>query len=71
MLIKLRARTTQPLVIIIFAEFYDDFFFFWLVFYRQTINSLPPGKVEVPGVGSEDACWLPVWCVLSQPEPWR
>lgn len=27
MLIKLRARTTQPLVIIIFAEFYEDFFF--------------------------------------------
>lgn len=67
MLIKLRVHTTQPLVII-FAEFSDDFFFFGcLVFYLQSINSLPPGNVTVPGVGSEDACLLPVFCVLSRP----
>lgn len=59
MLIKLRACTTQPLVII-FAEFSDDFFFGWLVFYLQIINWLSPGNVTVTGVGSEDACLLPV-----------
>lgn len=60
MLIKLRVHTTQPLVII-FAEFSDDFFFFgWLVFYLQSINLLPPGNVTVTGMGSEDSYLLPV-----------
>lgn len=43
MLIKLRARTTQPLVIIIFAEFYEDFFFFfgWFSTDKLSIRFLP------------------------------
>lgn len=43
MLIKLRVHTTQPLVII-FAEFSDDFFFFlvvWFSTYKVSIHFLP------------------------------
>lgn len=58
MLIKLRVHTTQPLVII-FAEFSDDFF--WLFGFLPTKYQFASSwNVTVPGVGSEDACLLPV-----------
>lgn len=69
MLIKLRACTAQSLVVIIFAEFYDDFFLVgWFSTDKLSIASSRKG--ESTGVGAEDACWLRVLC-LAQPEPWR
>lgn len=65
MLIKLRACTAQSLVLIIFAEFYDDSFL------PTNYQPASPRKGESTAMGPEDACWLPVCCVLAQPEPWR